>query len=242
MSEMTTAEAGGRLRVSQRQVQRLVCGGQIPARRTAGDAWVVDALSVNALARSRPSRGRPWSPEVAWGALWMLSGLEAGRLDNRTRSRVTIRLEAMDADGLVHACRRRAEVHRCRVSESFRDELRGELIASGVEAAERFGLAADPSRVEGYCDREEWAAIRARCRLVDDSRGNVVVRVITGSTPLVGLRTTPDAVIAVDLAESFEARDRATGLRVLSRSLADYRGARRAPSTAVHGHAEVPAE
>ncbi|MBN9374162.1 MAG: excisionase family DNA-binding protein, partial [Cellulomonas sp.] len=77
MSEMTTAEASERLGVSQRQVQRLIRAGEVPARRTAGDAWALDALAVNARARSRPSRGRRWSTEISWGALWMLSGREA---------------------------------------------------------------------------------------------------------------------------------------------------------------------
>jgi excisionase family DNA binding protein len=218
---MTTAQAGERLGVSQRQVQRLVRVGEVPARRTAGDAWVLDALSVNALARSRPSRGRPWSSDVAWGALWMLSELEAGWLDNRTRSRLAIRLKAMDPDEVVHACRRRADVRRCRVSESFRDEFRGELVSSGADAAERFGLAGDPSRVEGYCGAEAWERIRSRFRLVDDTYGNVVVRVATFATPIVGRETMPDAVVAVDLAESFESRERAAGLRELGRLLGE---------------------
>ena len=166
---MTTAEAARRLHVSQRQVERLIRRGDVPARRTAGDAWVVDALAVNALGRSRPTRGRPWSAEVAWGALWVLSDLEAPWLDPRTRVRVSSRLASMDALGLVHACRRRADVVRYRVSESFLDELRGALVVSGASAAERYSLAEEAARVEGYCDAETSAKLRAEFRLVDDT-------------------------------------------------------------------------
>src|SRR5665647_1532829 len=77
MTQMTTATAADRLGVSQRQVERLIASGELPASRTAGDAWVVDALALNALARARPARGRPWSTGTAWAALWHLSGLEA---------------------------------------------------------------------------------------------------------------------------------------------------------------------
>lgn len=220
MSELTTAEAAERLRVSQRQIQRLIHTGEMPARRTAGDAWVLDALAVNALARSRPSRGRPWSAEAAWGALWMVSGLDAAWVDDRTRSRLSSRLKAMDAEELVHACRRRAELRRCRVSESFFAELREGLVSSGASAAGQFGLAGETARAEGYCDETAWAAIRSQFRLVDDARGNATIRVTTFSDVLrTGLTAMPSAVVAVDLAESYEPRERAAGLRALEELL-----------------------
>jgi len=216
MSDMTTAEAARRLHVSQRQVERLIRRGDVPARRTAGDAWVVDALAVNALGRSRPTRGRPWSAEVAWGALWVLSDLEAPWLDPRTRVRVSSRLASMDALGLVHACRRRADVVRYRVSESFLDELRGALVVSGASAAERYSLAEEAARVEGYCDAETSAKLRAEFRLVDDERGNVTLRVTRFEDVVKsGLWTMPAAVVAVDLAESYEVREREAGLRAV---------------------------
>ena len=216
MTDMTTAEAARRLRVSQRQVERLIHRGEVPARRTAGDAWVVDALAVNALGRSRPARGRPWSAEVAWGALWMLSDLEASWVDQRTRSRLSSRLAAMDAAGVVHACRRRADVVRYRVSESFLDELREALVLSGVSSAERYGLAEDTARLEGYCDAEASAELHAKFRLVDDERGNVTLRVTRFPDVVnVGLRRMPAGVVAVDLAESYESREREAGLRAI---------------------------
>lgn len=219
---MTTAEAAERLHVSQRQVQRLIGAGEVPARRTAGDAWVLDALAVNALARSRPARGRPWSTATAWGALWMVSGLDATWVDDRTRSRLSSRLGVMGAEDLVHACRRRSEVRRCRVSESFLDELRADLALSGASAAELFGLTGERSRVEGYCDDAVWASVRSRFRLVDDPRGNATVRVTTVSDVLRGGRATmPSAVVAVDLAESYEPRERAAGLRALEELLGE---------------------
>ena len=88
MTQMSTAEAASRLGVSQRQVQRLIATDELRATRTAGDAWVLDALAVNAMTRKRRQRGRPWAPETAWAALWLLSGLAADWLDRRTASRL----------------------------------------------------------------------------------------------------------------------------------------------------------
>ena len=213
---MTTAEAAGRLHVSQRQIQRLIRSGDVPARRTAGDAWVLDALAVNSLARSRPSRGRPWSTDVAWSALWMLSGLEAPWLDARTHARLSSRLEGMDAADVVHACRRRADVVRCRVSESFLDDLGNSLVQSGTGVAKQFGLAGDTTRVEGYCGVDAWPGIRSTFHVAEDARGNATIRVTAFTDVLAGAGAAmPKAVVAVDLAESYEARERSAGLRVL---------------------------
>jgi len=216
MSDMTTAEAARRLRVSQRQVERLISRGEVPARRTAGDAWVVDAVAVNSLGRSRPVRGRPWSPEVAWAALWVLSGLEVPWVDQRTRSRLSSRLAVKNAAGLVHACRRRADVARYRVSHSFLDDVRGAVVLSGTSVAEQYGLAEDAARVEGYCDAATSAKLRVKFRLIDDERGNVTLRATRLAHVLnVDLRSMPTAVVAVDLAESYEARERDAGLRAV---------------------------
>ena len=122
----------------------------------------------------------------------------------------------MDTLGLVHACRRRADVVRYRVSESFLDELRGALVVSGASAAERYSLAEEAARVEGYCDAETSAKLRAEFRLVDDERGNVTLRVTRFEDVVTsGLRTMPGAVVAVDLAESYEVREREAGLRAV---------------------------
>ncbi len=218
MSELTTAAAAERLGVSQRQVQRLVASGEVPGRRTAGDAWVVDALAVNALSRSRPGRGRPWSPEVAWAALWLLSGIEPEWLDHRARSRLSRRLGSVDPQTLLHACRRRARVTRARVSDSFVDELAGVLVRTGASAGSgtEHGLAAVAGRVDGYCDEQTWPQIERRFHTVPDDRGNAVIRVSAlREVTTRGLLEMPRAVIAADLAESREVRERSAGLRAL---------------------------
>jgi len=215
---MTTSAAAERLGVSQRQVQRLIEARDLPATRTAGDAWVVDALAVNAMARTRPARGRPWSPATAWAALWRLSGLEVDWLDRRTMRRLDDRLASIDAEELVHATRRRAAVRRYRASGSFLADLDALVIHSGVRAMElsRFGMDADLGRVDGYCTSEAADGLARDFHLVEDPRGDVTLRVAAvPSVALVGRDTMPVAVVAADLVESLEVRERSAGLRVL---------------------------
>lgn len=218
MTEMTTTVAAERLGVSQRQVQRLIEAHGLPATRTAGDAWVVNALAVNAMARTRPARGRPWSPATAWAALWGLSELEVDWLDRRTMRRLDGRLASIDAEELVHATRRRAIVGRYRASESFLADLNALVIRSGARAMERsrFGTDDDLGRVEGYCTAEAADRLARDFNLVEDPQGNVTLRVVAmPSTVIEGRDVMPVAVIAADLAESLEVRDRSAGLRVL---------------------------
>ena len=218
MTQMTTAAAAERLGVSQRQVQRLVEARELPATRTAGDAWVVDALAVNAMARTRPTRGRPWSPATAWAALWQLSGLEVDWLDRRTMRPLDDRLASIDAEELVHATRRRAVIRRYRASESFLADLDVLVIRSGARAMERtrFGMDADLARIDGYCTAEAADSLARDFHLIEDPQGNVTLRVAAMPPAIIeGRDAMPVAVIAADLAESLGVRERSAGLRVL---------------------------
>lgn len=219
---VTTATAAERLQVSQRQVQRLIASGELAAQRTAGDAWLVDALALNALSRGRPARGRPWSGDTAWAALWSLSGLEADWLGTRTAARLRDRLEHLDTETLVHACRRRATVHRYRASESFLDDLRASIALTGASATTvaNFEMPPDLTRVDGYCTPDALTDLVARFHLAPDERGNVTLRAAEGSaTALLEGSAMPIAVVAIDLAESYEPRERSAGVRVLERLL-----------------------
>jgi len=215
---MTTTAAAERLGITQRQVQRLIDAGALPATRTAGDAWVVDALAVNSMARTRPTRGRPWSPATAWAALWRLSGLDVDWLDRRTTSRLDDRLASVGAEALLQATRRRAVVRRYRASASFLAELREAVVPSGPSAMEpsTFGMDRNLGRVDGYCTGEAANRLERDFHLVEDPQGNVTLRVAAMPSIVVdGSDAMPVAVVAADLAESLEARERSAGLRVL---------------------------
>jgi len=218
MTEMTTATAAERLGVSQRQVQRLIASGELPAARTAGDAWVVDAIVLNALTRTRPERGRPWSPATAWAALWQLSGIDADWLDRRSARRLSDRLTSLDAQGLLHLARRRAIVHHFRIGDSFVKELTAHVVRSGTSAmtTEVFGMGRDAARVDGYCDDGALAGLVRAFHLVDDARGNATLRAAPLRALSIGDRDEmPLAVVAADLAASLEVRERAAGFRFI---------------------------
>jgi excisionase family DNA binding protein len=221
MPDMSTAEAARRLGVSRREVQRLARSGDLAATRTIGDAYVIDPLAANARARTEVERGRPWSPEVAWAALWLISGLEATWLDYYQRRRLDHRLANIAVDRLLAATRRRAKVARYRGARTAVRELRQSLILSGVSASNslRTDLAPDDSVVDGYADERRANALVRHLGLALDAEGPIVVRTTDVPDVLQREGVMPAGVVAADLAGSNDARERSAGRRALEAML-----------------------
>jgi len=182
MATLSVAEAAGRLGVSRRQVQRLVAAGTLGAVRGFGGALVVDAGSVRRATLGRPGRGRPWAADMAWGALWRLSGLDTPWLTTPQRRRLVRLLATVDADRLLVATRNRATTERFAASPQVRDSLR----------------RAVPT---GYVAPGRLAELTASYPISRDPDGDVILHV-TDFAGIEGRREMPDAVVAADLAAS----------------------------------------
>src|SRR5689334_18649885 len=109
MSMLGVSEAAERLGVSARQVQHLVTSGELShVARGYVDARSVDRL----LAVRSGGRTRAWSEETAWGAVALLSDMDAWWLGESQRSRLRRRLREISVEGLVARARDRAVVRR----------------------------------------------------------------------------------------------------------------------------------
>lgn len=222
---MTSDEVARDLGVSVRQVQRLVETGELTGAGRVGRSLIIDANSVNRLRVNGTQRGRPWNQRTVWVALDLLSGSASDELSSSQRWHLRERLRGMTSADLVRLSRRRADVHRFRASESFLAQVRDEVTLTGAaalskdaELAKKFGLASGGrSAVDGYVDRHDLDRVVSTYLVVDDPTGNVVLRVVDD----IG-RTTRDgsaaiAVVALDLAESLDPRERSAGRRMLDR-------------------------
>lgn len=219
MTDFSTKNAAMQLGVSQRQVQRLVSSGQLSAKRTVGGALIVDPLGVNARERHNQSAGRPWSAEVTWGALWLVSGLGSAHLTYTHERRMQQRLRDMTPTLWLAQTRNRAEVQRLRATPSALAQLQNELALTGASAAEGFGLASTTTTVDGYCSASRRDELVQRLALIADDRGTATIRVPRVDWVVDARRTMPDAVVATDLATSFEVRERSAGERALQKLL-----------------------
>lgn len=118
----------------------------------------------------------------------------------------------------MQAARRRATVRHFRASDSFVAALTAAVVRTGTSAMapSTLGLARDAAHVDGYCDEGALAGVVREFDLVEDFRGNVTRRTASLRALSIGDRDEmPRAVVAADLAESLEVRERSAGLRVL---------------------------
>jgi hypothetical protein len=208
-------------------VQRLVETGELTSTGRVGRSLLVDSNSVNRLRANGAQRGRPWNQRTVWVAIDLLSGKTSQELTSSQRWHVRNRLRQMTTADLVRLGRRRASVHRYRVSESFLANLRNELVVTGASALDaNVGLASEfrlagrgKAGVDGYVAKDQLGRIVAAYLMVEDESGNVVLRVVDDRSRVGDGGSAATAVIALDLAESLDPRERSAGRRVLDRML-----------------------
>lgn len=219
--ELGTADAAARLGVSRREVQRLARAGDIPATRTVGDAYVVDFDGLSARARSDIERGRPWSEEVAWAALWSLAGLETPWLDYYQRRRLGVRMDGITLTRIVNSTRRRAITRRYRGSALAIETLKQSLILTGANAGVVDTGHEPTTAVDGYLDELLRPELILRLDLVPDVRGSIVIRSTEFKNVLWFRKEMPAPVVAADLMGSEDPFERDAGRAVLEQLLAN---------------------
>jgi excisionase family DNA binding protein len=224
---LTVTQAAARLGVGEEQVRRLVRSGQLVASKV-GQTVVIDDDAVDARARLAVRPGRPLVPATAWGALWELAGERAAWLNPADRSRLRSRLRRYDAEQVVAATRARAERHAVRVLPAYRGAVLAAegVVVSGLTAAAAVGadILSAGGYDEAYCSTATFARLRGDCALADGGQANLVLRIPRFDLPLGGRERMPDAVVAVDLAESSDVRTRRAGLQLITEALARARG------------------
>lgn len=220
MSMLGVSEAADRLGVSTRQVQHLVASGELDqVARGYVDASSVDRL----LAVRRGRRTRAWSEATAWGAVALLSGMDASWLGESQRSRLRRRLREVSAEGLVARARDRAVVRRYAGHPSAVSRVRAATVSTHL-AVRRLGLA-DVNVVDAYVAADVVDEVVRGHGLVADGAGSFTLRVTTMDMEVVAnFVRTADAVAALDLAESLDVRERGAGVRALEELLEAFRG------------------
>lgn len=212
------------MEISPREVRRLSANGAL-AGLNSGGVLTFEQTDVYRLMRTPRRAGRIWSPRTAWAALEMLSGWQTTLVDQPRRSRLLAKLRSIDAEQFHRLASNRAKVHRFHASERGLTRLVRYLEPTGISGvadevrARRFGLAAMPveDRVEGYFQDGLEDLIR-RCHLKPDPIGNVTIRT-TSDLGIIERALGSVPLIAVDLMDSDEVRERARGRDVLEESL-----------------------
>lgn len=220
---LSTAEAAGRLGVSDRQVRRLVQRGALPATWIGG-RLVLDSADVDRRVVRAPERGRPFAPRTSWAALWMVSGERVSWLQSSEGSRLRRWLRHATPETLALATRERARVERYRVLPRYLDELAGAIgvIRGGVSAADDVGAdIVSVGAAELYCAEQTRLLLVADYGLTESREPNVIIRVPLLEFSLLdhGHATMPAGVIAMDLLEADDVRTRRAGHQIVDQLL-----------------------
>lgn len=224
---ITVEEAAQKLGVTSHRVYSLIRAEELDALKLSARITLVDSVSLARLLNTGAEKGRPFSAPVAFGALWMLSGLEAPWLKGYQRQRASSSLGELNALRVIRRCRRRARRLQFFIAPSFLEKAAELISISGLRSADtyKFDLLGDGATAEGYIHSDGLSSLVNSTFAEPDSTGNLVVHVVDGIPfPLPPIM--PEAVAAADLAESLNARTRAVGLQRLGGMLDEWRKAR----------------
>ena len=222
---MTTAQAAEATGLTAHRIGCLARSGEIEAVKS-GNTLLIDATSLRSYAQANQGRGRPMDAQTAYGALWTLSGFDASWLTYAQARRLDIRLKNASAESLSWQLRKRAQTRRYRASQSFLETAEEYLTLSGASSSllGPFGLLQSEGRIEGYIAEGKADDFVASCFLQEDTGGNAIIHIASWLPGELGDEM-PLAVVAADLAQSLDTREREAGLDMLGRLLDDYRNA-----------------
>lgn len=226
---LTQQEAAKRLGVNQSTVSRLLHANTLePASRSNGRNVYVTAESVIRYSQQRHAKGRPLSPESAMGLLLILSRKNAEWLDKQQRHRVHVCLKTASPGEIAWKTRSRATTVRLRTFPSNMRRIRECSMDGGVTdetVGRRFGLPQKAGMLECYTAETTLRKLMADRMVREADSSNVTMHVI--SDRMFDLLREhggiPVAVCAVDLMESSEPREYATGAEQLEYLLDEWR-------------------
>jgi excisionase family DNA binding protein len=231
---VSVAEAAKDLGISPRRVRSLVEGGKL-AGRQVGSHWIIEREAVESWKRQRHPNGRPLSRSSVWQILAALSGEDdalkslAAPVRSRAKQRARELAEAVRSDPawfgvLASRADSRAFYAHPGILRRILDEPG--VVRSGVSAlsAHNAGLA-EGGEAECYVRAEVVPDLCVKYALrpdVDRHRANIIMHVINevpqAAEWLFERPVAPAPVVAADLAERPQARDRDAARRLMASS------------------------
>ena len=223
---ISAADVAKRLHVNEARVRALIERGALSGRKVA-NRWLVPRQALKSSEVAARVAGRPFSPENAWGLLFLVSGRSAKWLSPVGRSRLKARLRSPKFP-FASRFRRRASVNYLRGDERALRKIVADdrFVRSGVSAAgdHHVDISA-PGVVEGYLPKDRAAKLSYEhaLRHVSEDAANLIVRSVDDLWPFQSERVAPEAVVAVDLIDSSDQRSRRAGSALLKQARRRYR-------------------
>jgi excisionase family DNA binding protein len=220
MKPLAVSEAANLLGIHEARVRALIAAGELEAVKVGG-RWLLDEDTIARRERQGSHPGRPFEAHNAWALILLASGAEPAGYPPSVLWRLRQLLSHEGLFGLRQRMRRRGEAQRY---VAHPGELRyleddPDLVPSGISAARAHGLdLAAGDEFEAYVSADELSQVVKEHALAPAERGeaNVVLRAVPAAAwVLGGQRIAPHAAVALDLAESPDARSARAGVAAL---------------------------
>lgn len=228
MVVFSTAQAAEVLGISPGAVRRLYAAGRIPGQKIGG-SLAFEPMAVHRLLREVRVPGRVWSSTTAWAAIQLLSGTKSELIDQPRRSRLVRHLRSIDATEFHRLARTHSKIFRYQATTTLALYLALALHPTGISSlankatARRFGTAgvAHERRTEGYLSSPLGELVSQWSTLRESAVGNLVIRTTDHPEAMLQLAGT-DTLIALDLMDADDIRDRSSGHKMLDEIIAAF--------------------
>lgn len=221
---VTAGEAARRLGISRRRVAELWHAGALRGTKNS-TGLSIDLASVHERELLGAIPGRPWSEDVVWEVIAILSGEASSTADTSEASRRILKHGSTElARRMVAAVD--VERYDARDLERDRDAIRRSLALTGASALDRIvqGLGVRVvdqqlgQSIHGYLRHDDASrdAFFAEFDLVPSPTGDLILHRFKSDTPRVADET-PAALVAADCTRSTTTRIRRAGLDALER-------------------------
>ena len=214
------AEAAAELGVSPRRVRQMLSSGALAGLRVGG-VWVVNEAAVRVAERARRPAHRPWTAAAAWAVLALACGQEpAGSPAARSRARERYARGLLE---LLDQLRERADLRWFYAHPASVPRIAGRdgVVRTAASAALDHDLAlAGAGPLDAYVRSGELVALLEEEPMEEGvDPCNVRLRTVQDACwPFPpGAAAAPLPVVAVDLAESPNSRERRLGAELLAR-------------------------
>jgi len=219
-STLSVPEAAARMGVTAGRVRTLVASGELTARRL-GRVLLVEAASVDRRVQLGTLDGRRFSPQRAWGLLFLIDGLDAPWLDPVSRAKLRNFIAHHDLASLRPRLVTRAQRCQFRAHPSDLGPIQREpgLMRTGTSAARDVGLDLMPAdEFDAYLTRDRLDALVDKYKLLESQQPNLTLRSTPALTPDWPVRpVAPASVVAIDLADDIDPRAQEAATRLFKR-------------------------
>jgi excisionase family DNA binding protein len=234
MDYVSVAEAAEELGVSPRRVRSLAENAQLSGRQVGG-RWIIEREAVEARKLRQRPNGRPLSSSSAWYILAALSGEDdvlrslAAPMRSRVKQRASELAEAVRSDpARFSVLAPRADTRAFYGHPGILQRILAEpgVVRSGVSALSAHNaVLAEGGEAECYVRAKDLPELCRKYALrpdVDRYRANVIVHVIDEVSQaaewLFERLVAPAPVVAADLADRPQARERDAARRLMAPS------------------------